>query len=118
VRLETRAVHGGQDPHPTSAAAVAPIHQTSTFAQEEVGGRRGYEYSGHPTPTHAGGQGDEPVRLRRIARRVESPIELPAAMTEASIAGSPFPVSDTFIRLSVGSEGVEGLVENLAAALG
>jgi len=39
-------------------------------------------------------------------------------MTEASIAGSPFPVSDTFSRLSVGSEGVEGLVENLAAALG
>ena len=39
-------------------------------------------------------------------------------MTEASIAGSPFPVSDTSIRLSVGSEGIEGLVENLAAALG
>ena len=50
MRLETRAIDGGQDPHPTTGATVVPNHQTSTFAQEEVGGRRGYEYPGHPTP--------------------------------------------------------------------
>ena len=118
MRLEIRAIDGGQDPHPTTGAVVVPIHQTSTFAQEEVGGRRGYEYPGHPTPPMQVVKGTSLFVLRRIARRVKSPIELPAAMTEASIAGSPFPVSDTFSRLSVGSEGVEGLVENLAAALG
>ena len=39
-------------------------------------------------------------------------------MTEASSAASPFPVPDSLIRLSLDSEGVEGVVENLAAALG
>ena len=49
---------------------------------------------------------------------VESLIELPAPMSHARIAGSPFAVSDRLIRLSVGIEGVEDLLEDLAAALG
>jgi cystathionine gamma-synthase len=48
----------------------------------------------------------------------ESLIELPAAMTHASIAGSLFAVSDSLIGLSVGIEVAEDLVEDLAAALG
>jgi cystathionine beta-lyase/cystathionine gamma-synthase len=39
-------------------------------------------------------------------------------MSHARIAGSPFAVSDRLIRLSVGIEGVEDLLEDLAAALG
>jgi cystathionine beta-lyase/cystathionine gamma-synthase len=38
-------------------------------------------------------------------------------MPRARIAGSPFAVSDRLIRLSVGVEADEGLVEDLAAAL-
>ena len=49
---------------------------------------------------------------------VESLIEHPAAMTHASIADSPFAVSDSLIRVSVGIEAVEDLIEDLAAALG
>jgi cystathionine gamma-synthase len=48
---------------------------------------------------------------------VESLIELPAAMPRARIAGPPFAVSDRLIRLSVGVEADEGLVEDLAEDL-
>ena len=51
--LETRAIHVGQDPEPTTGAVVVPIFQTSTFAQPRVGEHLGYEYArtGNPTRT-------------------------------------------------------------------
>ncbi|HVU74103.1 MAG TPA: cystathionine gamma-synthase [Mycobacteriales bacterium] len=51
--FETRAIHAGQEPDPAYGAVVPPIYQTSTYAQEEVGKHRGYEYSrsGNPTRT-------------------------------------------------------------------
>ncbi len=48
---------------------------------------------------------------------VESLIELPAAMTHASAAGSPLAVDPGLIRLSVGLEHVEDLLEDLSRAL-
>ena len=48
---------------------------------------------------------------------VESLIELPAAMTHLSVAGSPLEVDDALIRLSVGIEAADDLVGDLAAAL-
>jgi cystathionine gamma-synthase len=48
----TRAIHAGQEPDPTTGAVVVPIHQTSTYAQDGVGGLRGgYEYSRSANPT-------------------------------------------------------------------
>ncbi|HEY2191506.1 MAG TPA: cystathionine gamma-synthase [Actinomycetospora sp.] len=50
----TRAIHAGQDPDPTTGSVVVPVHATSTFAQDGVGGlRSGYEYArtGNPTRT-------------------------------------------------------------------
>jgi cystathionine gamma-synthase len=50
----TRAIHAGQDPDPTTGSVIVPIHATSTYAQDGVGGlRQGYEYSrtGNPTRT-------------------------------------------------------------------
>ncbi|KEI44689.1 cystathionine gamma-synthase [Saccharopolyspora rectivirgula] len=50
----TRAIHAGQDADPTTGSVVVPIHATSTYAQDGVGGlRSGYEYSrtGNPTRT-------------------------------------------------------------------
>jgi len=49
----TRAIHAGQEPDPAYGAVTIPIYQTSTFAQEGVGGHKGYEYarSGNPTRT-------------------------------------------------------------------
>ena len=51
--FETRAIHEGQDPDPTTGAIVTPIYQTSTYVQEAVGVHKGYEYSrtGNPTRT-------------------------------------------------------------------
>ncbi|HYT26319.1 MAG TPA: cystathionine gamma-synthase [Actinomycetota bacterium] len=51
--FETRAVHVGSDPDPHTGAVIPPIHQTSTFAQEGVGGHKGYEYARTGNPTRA-----------------------------------------------------------------
>jgi cystathionine gamma-synthase len=51
--FETRAIHAGQDPDPTTGAVVTPLSLATTFAQQSVGVHRGYEYSrsGNPTRT-------------------------------------------------------------------
>jgi len=49
---------------------------------------------------------------------VESLIEHPARMTHASVAGSPLEVPADLVRLSVGIESCDDLIEDLRAALG
>jgi cystathionine gamma-synthase len=50
--FETLAIHAGQEPDPTTGSVVVPIHQTSTYKQDGVGGLRGgYEYSRSANPT-------------------------------------------------------------------
>ena len=49
---------------------------------------------------------------------VESLIEHPARMTHASTAGSPLEVPADLVRLSVGIETVDDLIEDLRDALG
>jgi cystathionine gamma-synthase len=50
--FETLAIHAGQEPDPRTGAVVPPIYQTSTYAQDGVGGlREGYEYSRTRNPT-------------------------------------------------------------------
>jgi cystathionine gamma-synthase len=51
--FDTRAVHAGQPPDPATGAVVTPISLATTFAQEGVGGHRGYEYSRSGNPTRA-----------------------------------------------------------------
>jgi cystathionine gamma-synthase len=51
--FETRAIHAGQDPHPTTGAVVVPIDLATTFAQDGVGQHRGYEYGRSGNPTRA-----------------------------------------------------------------
>jgi len=48
---------------------------------------------------------------------VESLIEHPGQMTHMSVAGSALEVPDSLVRLSVGIEDVDDLVEDLRAAL-
>ncbi len=49
--FSTRAIHAGQEPEPTTGAVVTPISLSTTFAQDGVGGHKGFEYarSGNPT---------------------------------------------------------------------
>ena len=49
---------------------------------------------------------------------VESLIEHPARMTHASVAGSPLEVPSDLVRLSVGIENIDDLIEDLRTALG
>ena len=58
----------------------------------------------------------EGTRLFTLAESlggVESLIEVPAAMTHLSVAGSPLEVDPALIRLSVGIEGVDDLIADL-----
>ena len=49
-RFATRAIHAGQEPDPTTGAVITPIHPSSTFAQDGVGGlRAGMGYTGSAT---------------------------------------------------------------------
>lgn len=49
--FDTLAIHAGQSPDPTTGAVMTPIYQVSTYAQEGVGGHKGYEYSRTDNPT-------------------------------------------------------------------
>jgi cystathionine gamma-synthase len=50
--FSTNAIHAGQEPDPSTGAVITPIHASSTFAQDGVGGlRAGYEYSRSANPT-------------------------------------------------------------------
>src|SRR3954464_14134209 len=51
TEFETRAIHVGQEPDPTTGAVITPIYQTSTYVQEAVGVHKGYEYSRTDNPT-------------------------------------------------------------------
>jgi cystathionine gamma-synthase len=51
--FETRAIHDGQEPDPTTGAITTPIYATSTYVQEEVGKHKGYEYSRVSNPTRS-----------------------------------------------------------------
>jgi cystathionine gamma-synthase len=50
--FNTRAVHAGQTPDPTTGAVIPPLYQTTTFAQDGIGKlRNGYEYGRGTNPT-------------------------------------------------------------------
>ncbi len=49
--FQTRAIHAGQSPDPTTGAVMPPIYATSTYAQASPGVHKGYEYSRTQNPT-------------------------------------------------------------------
>ncbi len=51
VEFETRAIHVGQEPDPTTGAVTTPIYQTSTYVQDAVGVHKGYDYARVANPT-------------------------------------------------------------------
>jgi cystathionine gamma-synthase len=94
-----------------------PGHEVAKRQMRDFGGMLSFEV----------GSKDEALRIVRATKLfflaeslggVESLIEVPAPMTHASVAGSPLEVPDTLIRLSVGIEHPDDLIEDLAQALG
>jgi cystathionine gamma-synthase len=53
MEFETRAIHVGQEPDPTTGALTVPIFQTSTYLQDAVGENKGYDYSRASNPTRS-----------------------------------------------------------------
>jgi len=51
LAFDTRAIHAGQHPDPTTGAVMVPIYATSTYAQESPGVHKGFEYSRSQNPT-------------------------------------------------------------------
>jgi cystathionine gamma-lyase len=51
LAFDTRTIHGGQHPDPSTGAVMVPIYATSTYAQESPGVHKGFEYSRSQNPT-------------------------------------------------------------------
>lgn len=50
--FSTKAIHAGQEPDAKTGAVIPPLHMSSTYKQDGVGGfRSGYEYSRSANPT-------------------------------------------------------------------
>ncbi len=49
--FDTRTIHAGQQPDPTTGAIMTPVFQTSTYVQSSPGEHTGYEYSRTDNPT-------------------------------------------------------------------
>ena len=49
--FDTRAIHAGQTPDPSTGAVMTPIYATSTYKQSSPGVHQGYEYSRTQNPT-------------------------------------------------------------------
>lgn len=57
-RFETRAIHAGQPPDPSTGAVCTPVYMTSTFAQSAPGVHQGYDYSRADNPTRTALEGN------------------------------------------------------------
>jgi len=109
--------------HPAVERVVYP--GLPTHPQHELARRQMSGFGGMISLVLKGGEaaGREMVRRTRLFTLaeslggVESLIELPAAMTHASVAGSPLEVPGGLVRLSVGIEEQDDLIADLEAAL-
>ena len=96
--------------------ATHPQHEIAAKQMADFGGMVSFEMAGP----------DEAIRVAEATRLfflgeslggVESLIEVPGPMTHASVAGSPLEVPAALVRLSVGIEHPDDLVEDLRQAL-
>lgn len=52
-QFNTKTIHAGQSPDPSTGAVMMPIYATSTYAQSGPGEHQGYEYSRSKNPTRS-----------------------------------------------------------------
>lgn len=52
-KFNTKTIHAGLSPDPTTGAIMTPIYQTSTYVQDGIGNHKGFEYSRTGNPTRA-----------------------------------------------------------------
>lgn len=51
MKFDTTVVHAGRAPDPSTGAIIPPIYQTATYALEEVGKDKGFDYTRSSNPT-------------------------------------------------------------------
>ena len=122
-----RTLHLRMERHGANAAAVAAVLRgradVATVLYPGFGGMVSFvPAAGTRGQTAAAravaiAEGTHLFTLAESLGGVESLIEVPAAMTHLSVAGSPLAVDPALIRLSVGIEGVDDLIADLAGAL-
>jgi cystathionine beta-lyase/cystathionine gamma-synthase len=53
LHFETRAIHEGQSPDPSTGATIPPLYISSTYTQQAPGENLGYDYARSNNPTRA-----------------------------------------------------------------
>lgn len=53
MKFETKVIHAGVEPDPSTGAIMTPIYQTSTYVQDAPGKHKGYEYARTQNPTRS-----------------------------------------------------------------
>jgi cystathionine gamma-lyase len=96
--------------------ASHPQHDLALQQMRSGGGMVSFAMRSGPEAARRVAEGVELFALAESLGGVESLIEIPAAMTHASTAGSPLAVDPSLIRLSVGLETVTDLLEDLRGA--
>src|SRR3954466_8422347 len=51
LHFDTKAIHAGQTPDPSTGAVITPIYATSTYVQEAPGVHKGLDYGRSHNPT-------------------------------------------------------------------
>ena len=51
MHINTKLIHAGAEPDPSTGAIMVPIYQTSTYVQASPGNHKGYEYARSQNPT-------------------------------------------------------------------
>lgn len=109
--------------HPSVAQVIYP--GLESHPQHELAKRQMADFGGMISFILQGGE----AAARQLARHtklftlaeslggVESLIELPAPMTHASVANSPLAIDPGLVRISVGIENAQDLIQDLAQAL-
>ncbi len=95
-----------------------PGHEIAAKQMKAFGGMVSFRVAGGEDEAVAVCNRAEVFTLGESLGGVESLIEHPGRMTHASAAGSPLEVPADLVRLSVGIEAIEDLVEDLTRALG
>jgi cystathionine gamma-synthase len=93
-----------------------PGHEVAARQMERFGGMVSFTASSAAEAIRIAGR-TELFFLAESLGGVESLIEVPGPMTHASVAGSPLEVPADLVRLSVGIEDADDLIEDLAQAL-
>jgi cystathionine gamma-synthase len=129
VRMErhcdnAEAVVGLLTSHPDVSAVyypgleTHPLHDVASTQMRRFGGMVSFRVRGGATRAQEICAMTKVFTLGESLGGVESLIEHPAAMTHASVAGSLLEVPDDLVRLSIGIESIDDLVDDLKLALG